>query len=298
MPNKPAPPFVGGRFRYTLNSYEPVEITITIPRITVEEVQMGVAEVLNASGLQQRGIPSDEWIAQNVDGVSSLEELRQAVREHLEAMQQEEAETSKLAHCTMRLSERLEQSVPASEVERAHADILEDLESHMAETGYDLSQALAGAGVDRKYLDDLLAARAEEEASGAAALDAMADHMGMTVDETELPGLFELSPRDVHRLIEDAKLHGDLDELLQDARRIKVEDLVVSECRCTYQQETEEEASRRGQELFDQMERWVGQYGISLDPSLDEDGAGSGDQDVPGSGSSPQAGPHAHLRLV
>lgn len=65
------------------------------------------------------------------------------------------------------------------------------------------------------------------------------------VDETELPHLLQLSPTDAQALIARAKSAGQMDQLLDAARRTKALEAVVSECNCTYVQESEAEAKKR-----------------------------------------------------
>lgn len=229
MPKKPEPLVIDGRYRYTLSSYEPVSITVTVPHLTDDEVAYGVAGVLAESGLADGEIASDAWVREHVSGASSADELRQAVRTQLEALNSRYADVSKPAFCAEQLATRLEQDVPASAVAEVRAALMDDLKAQVGQAGISLD----------------------------AALDAMADKLGITVDETELPGLLGLSPKATQELVAQARAHGGLDQVLRHARRKKASDSVVSACSCTYRHESAEEAERRVRMAQERRAGWT-----------------------------------------
>jgi hypothetical protein len=99
----------------------------------------------------------------------------------------------------------------------------------------------------------MLQSEAVKEAEHEAALDAYASEKKIKVDETELPHLLQLSPTDAQALIARAKAAGQMDQLLDAARRTKALEAVVSECNCAYVQESEAEAKKRLTEVAEVM---------------------------------------------
>lgn len=257
MPRKPEPLFIDGRYRYTLSSYEPAEVTVTIPYVSDDDVSLGVAGVLRECGWQGAGEPDDAWVGANVQGASSPDDLRATVRAELARMNESYAEASKASECAGELAGRLEQSVPAAVVARLRESILQGLEAQTQQAGLSLSDALAGMGVEAGSLDAMLDEQARDEAEREAALDAYAQHKGLAVDETELPSLLGLSPKDARALIADARAHGQLDDVLAHALRVKASGMVVAECRCTYAHETPEHAAARADEIRARRAAWT-----------------------------------------
>lgn len=257
MPKKPEPLVIDGHYRYTLSSYEPVSITVTVPHLTDDEVAYGVAGVLAESGLADGETASDAWVREHVSGVSSIDELRQAVRAQLEALNSRYADASKPALCAEQLAARLEQDVPASAVAEVRATLMDDLKAQVGQAGISLDDALAGMGVPAGTLESMLDGQARVESEKDAALDAMADKLGITVDETELPGLLGLSPKATQELVAQARAHGGLDPVLRHARRKKASDSVVGACSCTYRRESAEEAERRVRMAQERRAGWT-----------------------------------------
>ena len=244
MPKKPEPLVIGGHYRYTLSSYEPVSITVTVPHLTDDEVAFGVAGVLGESGLADGETASDAWV-------------REAVRAQLEALNSRYADASKPALCAEKLATRLEQDVPASAVAEVRATLMDDLKAQVGQAGISLDDALAGMGVPAGTLESMLDGQARAESEKDAALDAMADKLGITVDETELPGLLGFSPKATQELVAQARAHGGLGPVLRHARRKKASDAVVGACSCTYRHESAEEAERRVRMAQERRAGWT-----------------------------------------
>ena len=86
-----------------------------------------------------------------------------------------------------------------------------------------------------------------------AALDAIVDEYAIYVDETELPAILGLSPKDAKTVIDDAREHGGLEEVMAFARRRALE-AVVRDASFTEEHETAEQAARRVAEMRAQMQ--------------------------------------------
>ena len=76
MANKPEPLFIEGHYHFTLSSYDPVQITITVPHISEREVEAELNGALRSRGHAGEDAPSDEWVAEHFEGIESLSALR------------------------------------------------------------------------------------------------------------------------------------------------------------------------------------------------------------------------------
>ena len=290
MPKKRTPAFRDGRYRYTLSSYEPLEATIPLAYVTDEEVEMNARAVLREyTGYSSMRLPSDAWIRENLEGEESLDDLFASIREQLEASNEEDAARLKPTICLEALAQRLEQEVPEEEVEREQADLRREFEEHVKSNGFEPAQALLDMGLSAATSDAMFAEQARREAAKGAALDAYADHFGITADTTELPAILELSPTSARDLIAQARANGETVDLLFQARRHKTAQIVLSTCRFTYDQETPEAAHRRIAETYRITMREIAvadpEYGGGRHPRVAEPSAQAPDS-------------RSHLRLV
>lgn len=103
-----------------------------------------------------------------------------------------------------------------------------------------------------------------------AALDAIVDEYAIYVDETELPAILGLSPKDAKTVIDDAREHGGLEEVMAFARRRRALEAVVRDASFTEEHETAEQAARRVAEMRAQMQTAM--------PGDENGGEGEGDK--------------------
>ncbi len=254
MPNKPEPLFIDGHYHYTLSSYDPVEATLTIPHLTDEEVGYGIAGIVAERGWKEDGLPTDAWVAENVEGLGTLDELKQAVREELEQINARYVESTKGGLCAEELAKRVEQRVPAAIVEHARDIVRQGFEMQAAQNGVALAQLLAASGMSEHDYEHAVDEEAQAMAEQNAALDAIVDEYAIYVDETELPAILGLSPKDAKTVIDDAREHGGLEEVMAFARRRRALEAVVRDASFTEEHETAEQAARRVAEMRAQMQ--------------------------------------------
>ena len=281
MPNKPEPLFVNGHYVYTLSSYDPVEVTLTIPHLSDDEVGIAMGSLIAQHGWNSADVPSDAWIAENITGISNFDELRQAVREELEAINDQYVESTKTGLCAEKLVERLEQSIPAEAVQRSLDTLYQGIAMQAHDAGLSPEQAIASMGMTPDEFEHAMTHEAEGLAAQDAALDAIVDEYAIFVDETEVPELLGVSPKDAQSMIEDAKEHHDFDEMMAFCRRRKAVAAVARDAKYTMEHETAEQAAQR-----------VAQMRAQLDTmAVGEKGEGAGGDDDQASG-------HPHLELV
>ena len=257
MPNKPEPLFIDGHYHYTLSSYEPVEVTLTIPHLTDEEVGYGIAGIVAERGWNDDDLPTDAWIAENVEGVNTLAELQQAVREELEQINARYVESTKAGLCAEELARRVEQRIPTESIERARDTVRQGFEMQAMQNGVDLAQLLAASGMSEHDFEHAVSEEAQALAEQDAALDAIVDEYAIYVDETELPGILGMSPKDAKALIEEPRKHGDYEDMMAFARRRRALESVIRDASFAEEHETAEQAARRVAEMRAQMQTEV-----------------------------------------
>lgn len=257
MANKPEPLFIEGHYHFTLSSYDPVQITITVPHVSEREVEAELNGALRSRGHAGEDAPSDEWVAEHFEGIESLSALRDAIRTEQEHMNQAYSEFSKASLCATELAKRLEQSVPAQLVQTASDSLIQGYQQYTQQQGLPLEAVLSGMGMSPEDFQAMLANQAIELASQEAALDAFADEYAIVADESELPGVLEVSPAMAKQIIEDARAHNALDDLLRVAVRTKVRNILAAEAEVTYEHESAEDAEKRVEQMLAERANWT-----------------------------------------
>lgn len=257
MANKPEPLFIEGHYHFTLSSYDPVQVTITVPHVSEREVEAELSGALRSRGHAGEDAPSDEWVAEHFEGIESLSALRDAIRSEQERMNQAYSEFSKASLCATELAKRLEQSVPAQLVQTASDSLIQGYQQYTQQQGLPLEAVLSGMGMNPEDFQAMLANQAIELATQEAALDAFADEYAIVADESELPGVLEVSPTMAKQIIEDARAHNALDDLLRVAVRTKVRNILAAEAEVTYEHESAEDAEKRVEQMLAERANWT-----------------------------------------
>lgn len=257
MANKPEPLFIEGHYHFTLSSYDPVQITITVPHVSEREVEAELNGALRSRGHAGEEAPSDKWVAEHFEGIESLSALRDAIRAEQERMNQAYSEFSKASLCATELAKRLEQSIPAQLVQTASDSLIQGYQQYTQQQGLPLEAVLSGMGMSPEEFQAMLANQAIELATQEAALDAFADEYAIVADESELPGVLEVSPTMAKQIIEDARAHNALDDLLRVAIRTKVRNILAAEAEVTYEHESAEDAEKRVEQMLAERANWT-----------------------------------------
>ena len=255
---KPEPLRLGDRYYYTLTSYDPVSIEVRVPRVTDQDVDFALREVIaehEAAHMSPEQLAeaqftapadlTDEWVAQEFPGVTSVASLRDQLRRQLEQMNSQATEQSKAAQCAEALAKRLVQQVPADELARTRAALQQRMAADLAREGLTVSDFMRQAGMQQLSLDAMLDEQSRTMAEQNAAIDAFAQERKLKVEDDELPQALGMGMSEANDLIEQAREAGQLEMLRQMAVRVKAMRIVVTECSCSYQMESAEEAAAR-----------------------------------------------------
>ncbi|BCV19651.1 hypothetical protein AAK684_06480 [Leptogranulimonas caecicola] len=246
--HKPAPLKIGDRYHYTLSSYDPVSITVTVSQVTDADIDFAIAGIASSNGIKPEDI-DDAWVAEHIDGASTVQEFRTTLRSQLEAMNTQSVEQSKPALCAQQLALRLNQAVPMDEIAKYRSALEQSMSFEAAQAGMDLATYAAHMGIDSAAMTAMLDDRAAHVAGEQAALSAYAAEKKLKVADQEIPALLGLNPQDGEKVIEQARGAGQLEDLRADALNMKAARVITSECNCTYKHESAEEAQARSEQL-------------------------------------------------
>jgi FKBP-type peptidyl-prolyl cis-trans isomerase (trigger factor) len=242
---KPQPLMVGDKAYYTLSSYDPVQVKVTVPLVTDADVTFALATLLAQMEATPEQLSDHEWFAQHFPGLESTDALVEQIGLELEQMNMQFAEQQKIDQCRAEITRRLNQSVPAMHLARVRESVRAQFEQSLAMDGITLTAFLARSGASMAQVEQMLDEQARASAEEGAALDAFARERKLAVSAEELGDLLGVGPEDAKDIIAQARAAGQYDDLMDGALRMKALAAVVSECDCTYHHETEEEARER-----------------------------------------------------
>ena len=174
---KPLPLMVGNKAYYSLTSYDPVEIEVDVPYTSDEDIQYGLQMTVADLGAA--------WVAEHFDGMTTKQQVVEAMRQQMVAMAAQVAEQQKVGKCVEALSARLCQSIPPQHLEEARQAIRMRFTQQLQEEGMTPDQFLARSGTSMAQLEAMFDRQARQMAEGDAALSAYAHEKKLKVDEHE-----------------------------------------------------------------------------------------------------------------
>lgn len=242
---KPAPLMLGGKAYYTLTSYDPVPVNVTVLRVTDTDIDFAVASLLATSGGTDADLDDPAWLKEHTPGMSSRDELRAYIRTQLEQLNASMVEEQKQTACAEELARRLKQAVPKSVVAEVRQGVQMSFAQELAQSGITPEQFMAQSGATSAALQASFDEQALRIAEQEAALDSFARERKISVDESEFAQLLGIPAEHYDEFIKQAKAAGQFDRLHDAALHAKAMSAVVSECECTYHHESEEEAAQR-----------------------------------------------------
>lgn len=248
---KPLPIKLGNRYLYTLTSYEPVKVEVTVEQTSDAEIELTLESLAKEGGIE-RGAMDDAWVAAHT-AARTVDELKASLARERDRAVAGRAEEAKYGEALQALAKRLGQKVPDEEVARYRAMLLRSNELDAGSLGLSLDDLLRQIGSSRAEFDKNLEEQALATAEREAALSAFAAERKLTVDESEIPYLLGVGPERGATLVDQAKRSGGLDDLKAQCLNSKAARVVAAECTCVYKMETPEEAARRLQAMRDAL---------------------------------------------
>ena len=255
--DKPLPLMVGNKAYYSLTSYDPVEISVEVPYVSDDDLDFGLEVTVKDLGGTLASLDDPAWVSEHFDGLTTREQVRDAMRRQMNAMNDQVTEQQKLGKCVEALSARLAQSIPPQHLEEARRAVQMRFTQELQAEGMTPQQFMQRTGTSTTQLEAMLDRQAQQMAEGDAALSAYAHEKKLKVDEHEFSRLLGLPPAEADKIIEQARAAGQTDELREAALRAKAAQIVVAECSCTYNHETPEQARVRMRQ-YRQMQQMFG----------------------------------------
>ncbi len=222
---KPDPLIIGGRPHYTLTSYDPVAVEVTVPTITEADVESAMQFAIMQEGGGPERMYDDAWIRDKFDGVHGAAELRDTIRRELQAFNEQMVEQQKMSACASALAERLEQRVPAEQIQRTRQAVEQTFYASLAKEGMTIETFIAQSGARMSDVEAMLNQQAQTAAVNEAAVSAWADKFNVQVSDDELRQL--TGANDLSQIPER-------EDLRVSARQIKAMNLLMAECSFTY----------------------------------------------------------------
>lgn len=266
---KPLPLMVGNKAYYSLTSYDPVEITVEVPYTSDEDIQYGLQMTVADMGGSPENLDDPAWLAEHFDGMTSKEQVYEAMRQQMVAMGAQIAEQQKVSKCIDALSTRLCQSIPPQHLEDARQMVRMSFTQQLQDEGMTPEQFVMRSGTTMAQLEAMFDRQARHMAEGDAALSAYAHEKKLKVDEHEFGRLLGIPAEQVDEVIQRTRAVGQYDEMREAALRSKAAQIVVAECSCNYVHETPEQARTRMAQ-YRQMEQM---YSQRFDDADEGDGA-------------------------
>lgn len=161
---------------------------------------------------------TDEWAARTIPGVSTVEELKNNIREQLKVSQMMELGQSKVDFAAHLLTERLVEAIPDELFDEAMGFINSQIEQVMMEQNITREEFLAENGFDENSFNMQLLVDARQMIAQGAALDAYADHEEIDVP---LEMIGEYLGIDDPDFIDQVTAAGQLEDARLSARRQK-----------------------------------------------------------------------------
>lgn len=191
-----------------LSSYDAIEVTVPAPgKVTEEEVDAQLLMFLRTYKQNQTMNPAmgqptvkfedveadlseltDEWVATNMPNapMKTAEDLRNAMRESGNMVMAEQAEAVKRAVLMDAVAARLEGEISDGMAQSFAAELVANAENQAAANQMTLDQMLAQQGQTREAFVAARNAEAHEVLKGLFALDALARHENLVVEEKDL----------------------------------------------------------------------------------------------------------------
>jgi len=267
---KPLPLMVGNKAYYSLTSYDPVEVSVDVPFTTDEDIEYGLEMTVADMGGTPADLDDPAWLVDHFDGMTSRQQVKEAMRQQMTLMGERAAEQQKLGKCVEALAQRLCQSVPPQHIEQARDAIRMRFTQQLQAEGMTPDQFLMRSGTTASQLEAMFDRQAKQMAEGDAALSAYAHEKKLKVDEHEYSRLLGIPASELQGVMDQARAAGQTDELQEAALRSKAAQIVVTECSCTYVHETEEQARRRMAQMRQMQQMYEDRFGTD-EPDADED---------------------------
>ena len=196
-------------------------------------------------GVLKKKMPelTDEWV-QNKIGVETVQELRDELRDEIDAQKESLLPRLKESRALTVLQERLQGEVPEGVLEEAESTLLQDFFNQLQRQGITLDAYMQQQGITSDQFRADVKAQAEDVAKQDLALDSYAAHEGFEVTDDDIRAEFEKSGvADVEGMMEEWRTSGRMYLVRQGILRQKAAQDIVDKANVT--EETPEKVEEK-----------------------------------------------------
>lgn len=169
---------------YTLSSYGPTTASVVSPHATDEMVRVTVERISERCGRPGMA-PTDAWVRVKVPHAGDAAGLYVLVRRTLDGILQDNFDSDLAEQALDELGSRVVQEIPQSAFRQEETMLWGELERTCASWGGDVDELLHDVGKTRDDLQNAFKAESEFQVRGHIGLDALAEHMGITISGEE-----------------------------------------------------------------------------------------------------------------
>ena len=227
-----------------LASYDPVDITVQAPRVSEEEIDARVRELVRQFGAQGEDNIAvgdeldDAWVRDNIPDpqVNTVQGMREALRKAGEQYKLAEFEQYKVAVGAAELAKRLTSAVPADIINAMADSMISELRAQAVAQGTTISAVCEERGMD----EDAMRREALDEATSmlqqGLALDAVFRHECLSIDEQDrAAALRAIAPGSEEEAEEQLCASGYAFTIEETAQRLRAGRFILEHARVTIQ---------------------------------------------------------------
>ncbi|MDR2492251.1 MAG: hypothetical protein LBD25_02150 [Coriobacteriales bacterium] len=226
---------------YQLSSYEPVELALPDTAMTEEEIDEQLRNMADSyatyegeGGAAVKVVPeiTDEWLAQNVPEVESLEHFRELLREQGNRAKTHKLEDMKPYLTVTELAKRFEGAIPDDLFEYTHNDMMRNVTAALMQQKMTMAEYLKQLDVDERQFSMQMMMQAREVIAQGLSLDALARHLKLEVTDHDIEQVLEaMAPGHAQDAREQYERSGRMYQVIENARRNKANDWLVKTAR-------------------------------------------------------------------
>lgn len=217
-----------------LSSYGPVHIAERTPMpVTEEEIDQRLAAMAMQAAVTQpdiitgkpKKVPAlidDAWVGKNVDGCSTVDELREKLRETGERYKRDEFEHKKQNDAIAELARRMEGDIPDDLVNAVAEGMMAELVSQLSAQGITVEQFAAQRNTTDEQIRDDARRQARENLIQGAVLDSYFAHECKELEEGDIEGaLSVIAPGMEEEALRAFKANGFMFTVTETAQRLR-----------------------------------------------------------------------------
>lgn len=223
-----------------LASYEPVDITVQAPRVSEEEIDARVRELVRqfGPGADDAAQVDDAWVRDNIPDpqIDTVEGMREALRKAGEQYKLAEFEQYKVAVGAAELAKRLTTAVPSDIIDAMANSMISELRAQATAQGTTIAAVCEERGMDEAEMKREARDEAASMLQQGLALDAVFRHEGLAIDEQDrAAALHAIAPGSEEEAEAQLNASGYAFTIEETAQRLRAGRFILEHARVTIQ---------------------------------------------------------------